>query len=80
MFSDDEIVTYASTESTEANGEEDDQPMKLTISHEQAIQSLSTAIKFYGCQDEGELPKIITLRQIHNMTFEKYGRHNRQSY
>ena len=67
MFSGDEIVTYASTESTEANGEEDDQPIKPTISHEEAIQSLTTAIKWYECQDEAEVSKIISLSQIHNL-------------
>ena len=77
MFSDDEIVTYVSTVPTEANDEEDDQPIKPAISRKEAIQSLTTEIKWYEGQDEAELPKIISLRQIHNLVLEKYGRQNK---
>ena len=48
MFSDDEIVTYISTEPTEANDEEDDQPIKPAISCKEPIQLLTMAI--YGME------------------------------
>ena len=54
MFSDDEIVTYQLTELTEVNNEEYDQPIKPAISHKEASQSLTTAIKWYEGQDEVE--------------------------
>ena len=73
MFSDDEIVTYISTEPTEANYEEDDLPIKPAISHKEAIQPLTTAIKWYEGQDEVELLKIISLYQIHNLALKEYG-------
>ena len=87
----DEIVTHVATESTEVNDEEDDQPIQPAISHKDAIQSLAKQsmmkqmiIKGQNKTDDEtlqakmKLPKIISLRQIHNFALGKYGRQKRQ--
>ena len=45
---------------------------------DKAIQSLTTAIKWYEAQDEEELPKIISLLQIHSLALEMYGQQKKQ--
>ena len=49
-----------------------DHPIKPAISHKEAIQSLTTAKKWYKGQNKAELSKIILLHQIHNLALEKY--------
>lgn len=59
--------------------------MKHRISHKESIQSPTTAMKLYKCQDEPEPPKIISLlrrigncnKYIGNLALKE---HNQQNY